>query len=38
MAAGISDTLWSVTDMAKMIDATMPKPGRRGPYKKQLVA
>ena len=33
MAAGISDTLWNVTDMAEMIDATLPKPGRRGPYK-----
>jgi IS1 family transposase len=33
MAAGISDTLWSVTDMAEMIDATLPKPGPRGPYK-----
>jgi IS1 family transposase len=33
MAAGISDTLWSVKDMAEMIDATLPKPGQRGPYK-----
>ena len=34
MASGLSATLWSVTDMAEMIDATMPKPGKRGPYKK----
>jgi IS1 family transposase len=33
MASGISDTLWSVKDMAEMIDATKPKPGPRGPYK-----
>jgi IS1 family transposase len=33
MAAGISDTLWSVKDMAEMIEANLPKPGRRGPYK-----
>jgi hypothetical protein len=33
MAAGLSDTLWSVTDLAEMIDATLPKPGARGPYK-----
>jgi IS1 family transposase len=33
MAAGISETLWSVKDMAEMIDATLPKPGQRGPYK-----
>ena len=35
MAAGLSDTLWSMTDLAGMIDATLPKPGRRGPYRKQ---
>ena len=32
MAAGISDTLWSMTELAEMIDATLPKPGRRGSY------
>jgi hypothetical protein len=34
MAVGISPTLWSMTDLAEMIDATLPKPGKRGPYKK----
>jgi IS1 family transposase len=34
MAAGISDTLWSMADMAEMVDAAAPKPGKRGPYKK----
>ncbi len=34
MAAGISETLWSMTDLAGMVDETAPKPGRRGPYKK----
>ncbi len=34
MAAGISDTLWSMTDLAEMVDAAAPKPGKRGPYKK----
>ena len=33
MAAGISPTLWSMTDLAEMIDATLPKPSPRGPYK-----
>ena len=37
MAAGVSETLWSVTDLAEMIDASLPKPGRRAPYKKQTV-
>jgi hypothetical protein len=30
--------LWSMTDLAEMIDATLPEPGKRGPYKKQIVA
>lgn len=38
MAAGISDTLWSVTEMAEMIGATLPNPGRRGLYKKRIAA
>jgi hypothetical protein len=36
MAAGISDTLWSMTDLAEMVDASLPKVGKRGPYKKQI--
>jgi len=36
MAANISDTLWSMTDLAEMIDATLPKSGPRGPYKKRV--
>lgn len=34
MASGLTDTLWSMADVAEMIDATLPKPGRRGPYRK----
>jgi hypothetical protein len=36
MAAGISDTLWNMTDLAEMVDASLSKPGRRGPSKKQI--
>ena len=36
MAAGISDTLWSMTDLAEMIDANLAKMGPRGPYKKRV--
>ena len=34
MAAGISDRLWDMADIVKLIDAAAPKLGRRGPYKK----
>ena len=34
MAAGLSDTLWSMTDLAEMVDAAQPQPGKRGPYKR----
>jgi IS1 family transposase len=35
MAAGVSETLWSVADIAEMVEASLPKPGPRGPYKIQ---
>jgi IS1 family transposase len=35
MAAGISQTLWSMTDLAEMADANLPKQGPRGPYRKK---
>jgi IS1 family transposase len=35
MASGVADKLWSVADLAEMIDATLPKPGKRGPYAKE---
>lgn len=38
MAAGLSDMLWSVTDLAGMVSAAQPKPGKRGSYKKRHAA
>jgi len=34
MSAGITDTLMSMNDLAEMIDATLPKPGRPKTYKR----
>jgi hypothetical protein len=38
MAAGVSEMLRSVADLAEMVDATTPKPGERGPYEKREAA
>lgn len=35
MAAGVADRLWSMEDMAVMVDEAAPTPGKRGPYKKR---
>lgn len=36
MAAGITDKLWSMEDIAERIEATRPAPAKRGPYKKRV--
>lgn len=36
MAAGVSQTLWSMEDLCEKMDAVAPKPGKRGPYKKRV--
>jgi len=33
MPAGLTEKPWSMTDLAEMIDATLPQPGKRGSYK-----
>jgi hypothetical protein len=35
MAAGVSQTFWSMDDLCEKMDAVAPKPGKRGPYKSQ---
>lgn len=34
MAAGVSDRLWEIGDIVKLVEEAEPKPGKRGPYKK----
>jgi hypothetical protein len=35
MQAGLSDHVWNLEEIVMMADAAMPKPERRGPYKKK---
>jgi hypothetical protein len=35
MAAGVTETLWSMEMIAERIEANRPQPGKRGPYKKR---
>jgi hypothetical protein len=32
----LKDTLWSMEDIAALVEASAPKPGKRGPYKKRM--
>ena len=36
MAAGLSETVWDMDDLVRIMDERAPKPGPRGPYKKQI--
>ena len=33
MAAGVSDRLWEIGDIVKLVEDAEAKPGKRGPYK-----
>lgn len=36
MAAGVSKTLWSVENIAALVEANEPTPAKRGPYRKRM--
>ena len=35
MAAGVTNRPWEITDIVALVEAADPKPGNRGPYKRQ---
>jgi len=35
MAAGVTDRLWEISDIAKLVEDAEARPAKRGPYKKQ---
>ena len=35
MAAGVTDRLWEIEDIAMLVEKAEARPGKRGPYKKQ---
>ena len=37
MAAGVTDRLWEIADIAKLVEEAEAKPGKRGPYKRGAV-
>ena len=38
MQAGVSDHVWDVADIVKLVEDAEPKAGKRGPYKKAKTA
>jgi hypothetical protein len=34
MAAGVSDRLWDIADIARLVEDAEAAPGKRGPHKK----
>ena len=36
MAAGVTDRLWGIEDIVRLVDEAAPKPAPRGPYKKRI--
>jgi len=37
MAAGVSETLWTMEDIAEKIEARAARPAKRRPYKKRRI-
>src|SRR4051794_26073015 len=35
IAVGVTDRLWEIDDIVKLLEASEAKPGKRGPYRKR---
>ena len=38
MEAGVTDRVWDVCDIVTLVEDAETKPGKRGPYKKNIAA
>jgi hypothetical protein len=38
MAAGLSESAWTLEDITTMADRYLPQPAKRGPYRKKSAA
>ena len=38
MEAGVTERLWEVSDIVKLVEDAQPKPKKRGPYKKREIS
>ena len=38
MVAGLSETVWDMDDLVRIVDERTPKPGPRGPYRKRQIS
>jgi hypothetical protein len=37
IAAGLTDRVWDMSEVAELIEAAAPKPGKRGPYQTKVI-
>ena len=37
MVAGLSETVWDMDELVRIVDERTPKPGPRGPYRERQI-